>query len=293
MLSNPIQRVTNEVGSAGATRHRASLMLFARFPILVRGGGDLATGVIHCLHQAGFPVGVVELAHPLTVRRRVALSSAVYDGTATVEGLRAQRVNDVEGWQVTVEEGGVPVVVCDTIPDWIPIPEVVIDARLAKRNIDTCIDDADFVIALGPGFHAGTDCDVVVETNRGSRLGRIIHDGPAQANTGTPGVVSGHGAERVLRAPKSGMIKWQAQIGDPVARGAIIGTVAGMDIHAPFDGVIRGLLHPDCRAESGLKIGDVDPRLDAPCDEISDKALSIGGAVVVAVLGWMKSRAQL
>ena len=267
-------------------------MLFARFPILVRGGGDLATGVIHCLHQAGFPVGVVELAHPLTVRRRVALSSAVYEGTATVEGLRAQRVSDAEGWLATVGEGEVPVAVCDTIPAWIPTPEVVIDARLAKRNIDTCIDDADFVIALGPGFDAGIDCDVVVETNRGSRLGRIIDNGPAQANTGTPGVVSGYGTERVLRAPKSGMIQWQAQIGDPVARGAVIGTVAGIDILAPFDGVIRGLLHPDCRAESGLKVGDVDPRLDAPCDEISDKALAIGGAVVVAVLGWMKSRAQ-
>jgi xanthine dehydrogenase accessory factor len=268
-------------------------MLFARFPILVRGGGDLATGVIHCLHQAGFPVGVVELAHPLTVRRRVALSSAIYDGTATVEGLRAQRVNDAEGWQVTVEQGGVPVAVCDSIPDWIPTPAVVIDARLAKRNIDTCIDDADFVVALGPGFDAGIDCDVVVETNRGGRLGRIIEKGSAQANTGTPGVVSGYGSERVLRSPASGMIQWQAQIGDLVEQEAVLGTIAGMDIHAPFDGVIRGLLHPDCRAESGLKIGDIDPRLDAPCDEISDKALAMGGAVVVAVLGWMKSRAHL
>jgi len=292
MLSNPVQSVSDEVRCVGATRRRALLMLFDRCPILVRGGGDLATGVVHCLHQVGFPVGVVELAQPRTVRRRVAVSNAVYEGTAIIEGLRAERVKDVEGWQATVGEGAVPVAICDTIPDWIPPPEVIIDARLAKRNIDTCIDDADFVIALGPGFDAGIDCDVVVETNRGSRLGRIIDTGPAQANTGVPGIVAGYGAERVLRAPRSGTIRWQMQIGDPVEQGAVLGTVDGVDIHAPFDGVIRGLLHPDCPVEHGLKVGDVDPRLDAPCDEISDKALAIGGAAVEAILGWMKSRGQ-
>jgi xanthine dehydrogenase accessory factor len=267
-------------------------MMFTQCPVLVRGGGDLATGIIHRLHQAGFPVGVVELGHPLTVRRLVAVSSAVYDGSATVEGLLARRVRDAEQWQATIEAGAIPVAVCDTIPGWIPTPLVVIDARLAKRNIDTGLDDAEFVVALGPGFNAGTDCDVVVETNRGSRLGRLIDNGPAQANTGTPGVVAGHGASRVLRAPRSGLIDWQVQIGDAVTEGALLGIVDEAEIRAPFEGVIRGLLHPNCRAESGLKVGDVDPRLDAPCDEISDKALAIGGAVVVAILRWMQARAQ-
>lgn len=265
-------------------------MLFAHCPVLIRGGGDLATGIGHCLHLAGFPVGVLELAHPLTVRRQVAVSTAVYDGTIVVEGLRARRVRNSHEWQAALGEREVPVAVCDTIPDWIPVPEVVIDARLAKRNIDTRIDDAEFVVALGPGFDAGTDCDVVVETSRGSRLGRIIDNGPALANTGTPGVVAGRGTERVLRAPASGMIEWRAQIGDPVTARAVIGTVGGKEIYAPFDGVIRGLLHPSCPAESGLKVGDVDPRLDATCDEISDKALAMGGAVLVAVLRFLNSR---
>lgn len=268
-------------------------MLFPRCPVLVRGGGDLATGVVHRLHHAGFPVGVAELAHPLTVRRLVAVSSAVHDGSASVEGLMAHKVTGIDDWRATIEAGGVPVAVSETIPGWIPTPAVVIDARLAKRNIDTNIDDADFVIALGPGFEAGRDCDVVVETNRGSRLGRIIAKGPAQANTGTPGVVAGYGVERVLRAPKSGTIDWRAQIGDVVAQGAVIGSVGGMAIHAPFDGVIRGLLHPNCHAECGLKVGDIDPRVDAPCDEISDKALAIGGAAVVAILSWMQGRARV
>lgn len=265
-------------------------MLFDRCPILIRGGGDLATGIGQCLHRAGFPVGVVELERPLTVRRRVAVSTAVYDGTAVVEGLRARRVSNAYQWQAAVGERELPVAVCETIPDWIPAPEVIIDARLAKRNIDTRIEDADFVVGLGPGFVAGIDCHVVVETSRGSRLGRIIDNGPALANTGTPGVMAGRGAERVLRAPTSGMIQWLAQIGDTVAEGAVIGIVGEKEICAPFDGVIRGLLHPSCPAESGLKVGDVDPRLDATCDEISDKALAIGGAVTVAVLRFLNNR---
>ena len=265
-------------------------MSFARYPVLVRSGGDLATGIIHRLHQAGFPVGVTELERPLTVRRSVAFSSAVYDGETTVEGLMARRVENSEQWHQTLIDGGVPVTTSRTIPDWIPTPEVVVDARLAKRNIDTRLDDAALVIALGPGFDAGRDCDLVIETNRGGRLGRVIERGGAEADTGTPGLVDGHGAERVLRSPRPGPIEWRVQIGDLVAPGDVLGLSGGKEIHAPFAGVVRGLLHSSCHAELGMKVGDIDPRLDARCDEISDKALAIGGAVVVATLAWIRSR---
>ncbi len=268
-------------------------MSLADYPVLVRGGGDLATGVIHRLCQVGFSVGVLELAQPLTVRRRVALSSAIYDGTITVEGLTAQRVDNSEQWQRAVAAGIVPVAASPTIPAWIPTPEVVIDARLAKRNIDTRRDDAELVISLGPGFEAGHDCDLVIETNRGGRLGRVIEQGAAEADTGTPGLVAGHGSERVLRAPQAGPIEWRVQIGDAVATGDVLGRSGGEEIVAPFPGVIRGLLHPSCDARSGMKVGDIDPRLDTPCDEMSDKALAIGGAVTVATLDWFRRRASM
>jgi len=162
---------------------------------------------------------------------------------------------------------------------------MVVDARLAKRNIDTRIDQADLVIALGPGFTAGVDCHAVVETMRGHTLGRVIWQGPALPNTGTPGIIAGKGAERVLRAPADGLIDWRLEIGDLVTAGEVIGEVAGQPVSAPFAGVIRGLIAPGTAVTRSLKIGDVDARADvAACFTISDKALAIGGGVLEAIL---------
>jgi xanthine dehydrogenase accessory factor len=256
----------------------------ARELCLIRGGGDLATGVAWRLSRAGFPVVVTELAEPLTVRRTVALSTAVDDGQICIEGMVGRYAATIDEAVDIAHSGAVGVVVFPNLP---PVgASVIIDARLAKVNIDTTIRDADFVVGLGPGFTAGEDCHVVVETMRGPRLGRAIWSGPPMANTGTPGQVGGKGRERVLRAPTDGTTTWNCSIGDVVDDRDVLGVVAGREVLAPFDGLIRGLIRDGRNVRAGCKIGDVDPRTDASYEEISDKALSVGGGVLEAVLTW-------
>lgn len=267
-------------------------MLFKDHLILLRGGGDLATGVAYRLHHAGFPVIVTELANPLVVRRRVALATAVLEGEITVETLRGVRVESPEDAWTLAHTGVIPVLVAPDPGTFLNLSLVtrnssliLVDARMAKRNIDTTVGQAPLVIALGPGFIAGTDCHAVIETNRGHRLGRVIWRGAAEPNTGTPGIVAGKGRERVLRAPVAGTVSWQVTIGNRVRAEEIMGDVAGHAIAAPFDGVVRGLIAPGTIVPVGLKIGDVDPRDDVSAAfTISDKALAIGGGVLEAVL---------
>lgn len=266
-----------------------SLMLFAEHLIIVRGGGDLGTGAVYRLHKAGFPVLVLELANPLVVRRRVALATAVSESPIRIEDLAGRRAHKLEEAFGLIAEGHVPVMVRPELGPLLArlksVPTAIVDARLAKRNIDTRIDQAPLVIGLGPGFTAGQDCHAVIETMRGHTLGRVIWQGSALPNTGAPGIVAGRGKERVLRAPTDGQVIWEAEIGDHVLEGQLLGTVGGKVVRAPFDGVVRGLIAPGTAAGRGLKIGDVDARSgrDA-CFTISDKALSIGGGVLEAVL---------
>ena len=283
-------------------------MLFQNHLILLRGGGDLATGVAWRLHHAGFPVVVAELPRPLVVRRCVALATAILEGEITVETLRAVRVETPDEAWTLAATGVIPVLVAATIPvEWTDDrrpptaegvapaavgrrPSAVVDARMAKRNIDTRISDAPLVVALGPGFTAGVDCHAVVETNRGHRLGRVIWRGAAEPNTGTPGIVAGKGRERVLRAPIAGVASWRIDIGDRVREAQILGDVAGHEVSAPFDGVVRGLIAPGTVVPPGLKIGDIDPRDDAwAAFTISEKALAIGGGVLEAILTHLSS----
>ena len=253
---------------------------------VMRGGGDLATGVAWRLTRAGWRVIACELPNPLTVRRTVAVSSAVLDGEIEVEGMRAVLAADADEAIELAATGVIAVLVSPSLPDL--GADVVIDARLAKRNIDTAIDDAPLVIGLGPGFVAGVDCDAVVETQRGSHLGRVLWSGSAAADTGTPGLVGGRGAERVLRAPIDGAVVWDVAIGDLVEDGQRMGRVGDVSIEAPFAGVVRGLISERVALTAGLKIGDVDPRREpSACAEISDKALAIGGGVVEAVSTWL------
>lgn len=257
---------------------------------IVRGGGDLATGVVWRLTRSGVPVIVTELAHPLAIRRTVSVSTAVTDGTCAVEGMSAVRVG---GWDEARRLAGreqVPVVVSPDLP-----PDhggaVVVDARLAKRPLDTTIDAAPFVVGLGPGFVVGEHCHAVVETNRGHHLGRVLWHGAAEPDTGTPGVVGGRGAERVVRAPVAGRVAWDVEIGQLVGAGERLGTVEGTPFSAELPGVVRGTIASGTVVDAGTKIGDVDPRGDvAACSEISDKALAIGGGVVEAVMTWSRSR---
>jgi xanthine dehydrogenase accessory factor len=260
-----------------------------RFPdqlILIRGGGDLGTGVAWRLHRCGFPVVVSELAEPLAIRRAVALSSAVAGGEVSIEGVIGRRAESIVEAPGLARTGVIPVVVSAALPRIGAM--VVVDARLAKRNLDTTVEDAPLVVGLGPGFTAGVDCHVVVETKRGHHLGRAIWAGSAEPDTGIPGEVGGKGGERVVRAPADGKVKWVRAIGEVVAEGDLLGRVGDAEVLAPCGGAVRGLIADGRSVARGLKIGDVDPRAAASaCFEISDKALAVGGGVLEAVLTWM------
>jgi xanthine dehydrogenase accessory factor len=267
-------------------------MLFADQLVVIRGGGDLATGIVYRLHQAGFPLIVLELAQPFVVRRQVAVATAVLQGHITIESLQAQLAYTLqEALQLAQTTSTIPVLVA---PDLSAIANlqspisILVDARMAKRNIDTSREQAPLVIALGPGFTAGVDCHAVIETMRGHTLGRVIWQGTAVPNTGTPGIVAGKGAERVLRAPAAGAVNWKVEIGDWVQEGDVIGDVDGAAVVAPFAGVVRGLIAPGTAVPAGLKIGDLDARGDvSACFTISDKALAIGGGVLEAILTYL------
>lgn len=259
-------------------------MLFARHPVVVRGGGDLATGVVARLHRSGFPVVVLELARPLAIRRTVAVASAVVEGEYRVEDLQAVRADSPRRALETARTGRVAVLVEGGLPDFGAPLAVVVDARLAKRNLDTSMNDAGLVIGLGPGFTAGVDCHAVIETMRGHHLGRVLWRGEAATNTGVPGMVGGASVERVVRASRTGALRWKVSIGDHVAAGAELGDIEGNVVQAHVSGVVRGLIL-DGPVERGMKIADVDPRADrTACFEISDKSLAVGGGVLEAVM---------
>ena len=266
-------------------------MLFGNHLCLLRGGGDLATGVALRLHRAGFPVAVCELAHPLAVRRAVAVASALFDpvGRASIEGMEARRVGGVHEIQRVAATGVVPVLISSDLPPTTRIARsVVVDARLLKENPDTILDDAPLVVALGPGYTAGVDCHAVVETLRGPNLGRVIYTGAAAADTGTPGTVGGRSVERVLRAPVSGTASWVRALGDQVVADEVLGWVGKSPVVAVIDGTIRGLIVDGTHVPAGTKVGDVDPRGDeVAIDRVSDKALAVGGGVLEAVLTWI------
>lgn len=266
--------------------------------ILIKGAGDLATGVALRLMRCGFPVILTELAQPLAVRRTVAFAQAVFDGTWQVEGIVAQRT-DPAAAPALAAQGIAPVLVEPSAAELRALgAAVLVDAVMAKRNTGTQLSDAPLVLALGPGFCAGVDCHAVIETNRGHWLGRVIWQGEAEPNTGTPGIIAGHGAERVLRAPAAGHIQPQLAIGDTVAQGDLIATLlpnvgATIPIYAPFPGILRGMIHPSVTVAPGMKIGDLDARAERVyCFTASEKALAIGGGVLEAILGAPHRAAQ-
>jgi xanthine dehydrogenase accessory factor len=267
-------------------------MLFSDYLVMLRGGGDLATGVAYRLHKAGFPLIVLELAQPAVIRRRVALATAVFEGSIVIEDIRGQLAHTPAEALALSQTNTIPVLVAphlDNSQFTIHNAQlIIIDARIAKRNIDTHINQAPLVIGMGPGFTAGVDCHAVIETMRGHSLGRVLWQGTPLPNTGTPGIVAGKGAERVLRAPADGVVNWRLEIGDDVQSATLIGDINGVPVTAPFAGVIRGLIAPGLAVKAGMKIGDVDARGTAEnCFTISDKALAMGGAALEAILTWL------
>ena len=261
------------------------MLLFKRILIAVIGGGDLASGVIYRLHRAGFAVMVTELAKPMLVRRKVSYGAAVYEGRVTIDGITACLVRSPDDVRQMTESGLVPVLVDEAGAAIKALrPAVVVDVRMAKRNLSIKRADAPLVIGLGPGFTAGDDTHAVIETNRGHSLGRCIWDGAAEPDTGTPGTVAGKTATRVLRSPGAGKVRAHFAIGERINQSDVVATVAGESIVAPFDGILRGIIHESVQVSPGMKIGDLDPRVDKQFSfSISDKALAIGGGVLEAV----------
>ncbi len=255
--------------------------------VCIKGAGEMASAVAWRLFMVNIRnILMLEIPQPLAVRRRVSFCEAVYDGSQTVEGVQALRVDSMGSLADAWKQGKIAVAV-DPRRDLQRLvrPDVVVDAILAKKNLGTSICEAPRVIALGPGFQAGRDAHFVIETNRGHDLGRVISKGSAAPNTGIPGNIGGYTEERVLRAPGAGIFMPVREIGDRIKRGEIIGRIEGLEVEARLDGVLRGLIRPGVHVTEGLKIGDIDPRGgEVSCDTISDKARAVAGAVLEAIL---------
>lgn len=279
--------------------------------VIVRGGGDIATGVIWTLRNAGFDVLILECGHPSAIRTTVSFSEAVYAGESTVEGMRCRRAeNEQEAWNLLREEGLALLVdpKAEAVENFSPADNwtshgfrliALIDAVIAKKNLGTSREMAPFVAALGPGFTAGLDCDAVIETMRGHNLGRIITEGSAMPNTGVPGTIAGHNADRVIHAPADGVLHQVRHIGEVVEKDGVIAEILQengekAEIRAAFTGLLRGLIHEGYRVTEGLKIADIDPRVEERENSfrISDKSRSLGGAVLLAVMMHQAGRIQ-
>jgi len=262
-------------------------MSLNKLKIVVKGGGEMASGVICRLFKSGFnKICVTDISQPLAVRREVSFCEAVYDGQKVVEGVTVGLIESYDQVQGEWESGRIPIIVDPEagVIDFLK-PDVVVDAILAKKNLGTRIMDAPLVIGLGPGFCAGKDTHLVVETNRGHNLGRVLSEGEPEENTGIPGVIAGYAAERVFRGPREGRLKTLKDIGDFVEAGEVIAEVDGTPVKSQIKGVIRGMLRDGTRVWEGLKTGDIDPRGEKEfCYTVSEKARALGGSVLECIL---------
>lgn len=254
--------------------------------VVLRGGGDLATGIAHRLHRSGFKILILEIDNPVMVRRTVSFGNAIFNGQTVVEGVKSTRAYNAKEIYQIWRQGDIPIIVdkeCGILNEI--QAEILVDAILAKRNLGVDKDMAAITIGVGPGFNAGEEVNIVVETSRGHDLGRLIFEGYAKANTGIPGPILGFTEERVLRSPQDGIIRNVLDIGDMVEKNQIIAYVGKEPIKASIDGVVRGLIKNGLKVKEGLKVGDIDPRGEKEyCFTISDKARAIGGGVLEAIL---------
>lgn len=254
---------------------------------IVRSGGDIASGVIQKLHRSGFRVLILETENPTSIRRTVCFSEAVFNGKMEIEGITSVLVKNEEEIIKSWEKDLVPLIV-DPNGNYIDIlkPFAVIDSILAKKNLGMKKNLAPITIGIGPGFEANIDVHIVVESNRGHNLGKLIFEGSAEKNTGMPGNVAGFTFERVLYSPCDGILTSNHEIGEVVKKGDIVAVVNGENIYSKIDGLIRGLIRNGTYVTEGFKVGDIDPRVEQAknCYTISDKACSIGGAVLEALM---------
>jgi xanthine dehydrogenase accessory factor len=265
--------------------------------VLIRGGGDLASGVVIRLHRVGVKVIITELPQPLAVRRLVSFSEAIYQGEMKIEGVVARRIDAIGEIPGIISGGEIPIMIdpsCDIRRSKQLRSLALIDARMTKRKPDIGIDAAPFVIGLGPGFTAGENVHAVIETNRGHYLGRVIWKGSPESDTGIPGMIGQRQKDRVLRSPAAGKFNTRVVIGSQVREGSILADVEGSPIKAPFDGILRGLLRDGLLVKPGMKVGDLDPRGDPLLTRtVSEKSFAIAGGVLEALLTAPEIRASL
>ena len=255
--------------------------------VLIRGGGEVASAIAHRLHRSHFRVCLTEIANPLAVSRGTTFSEAIFDGVKVIKGVKAELVSvSPEEIHRVWRQGNIPLVIDPdaSIKDKIK-PDVLVDATMTKRNIGTRITDASLVVGLGPGFYAGRDVHIVVETNHSNNLGKVILDGQAEENTGTPVAIGGLTKERVTWASRPGIFTTEREIGDSVVAHQIVGWVGDQPVEAPISGMLRGLLRSRVVVSKGSKLVEVDPVNDrAICYVIRDKMRAIGGGVLEAIM---------
>lgn len=256
--------------------------------ILIKGAGDLATGIGFRLFRAGYVVWMTDLSMPTSVRRSVSFSSAIYEGQISIESMKAVFAPNFDEALSIQKRHHIPILADPTAAIRESYrPEIIVDAIMAKENTGTKKEDAGLVIGVGPGFYAGKDCHLVVETKRGHYLGRVIRDGSAIPNTGIPGDIGGYTIERLIKADRDGEFDPQVKIGDFVEQGQIVALIAGVPVKANMSGLVRGILHKGIRVFKGMKAGDIDARCKAEhCHTISDKARAVGGGVLEAVCAY-------
>ena len=254
--------------------------------VLIKGAGDLATGIAYRLKKSGFDIVMTEIHKPTTVRRTVAFSQAVFDNEIVIEGIKGVKVNNINEIYEEIREGNIPIIIDEKAEIIKELrPDVVVDSIIAKKNLGTSIEDAPIVIGVGPGFEAKVDCHLVVETKRGHYLGKVIEEGSAIPNTGVPGNIGGYTKERIIRASSNGKIKPVVAIGDFIKKGDIVAYIDGIEVLAEIDGIVRGMLQEGIEVFKGMKSGEIDPRCEKDhCFTISDKARSIGGGVLEAIM---------
>lgn len=235
--------------------------------VVVRGGGDIASGTIMKLYQSGFQVLVLETAHPSSIRRKVSFSETVYEGFCQIEGVTCFLARSLEEALFYLKKGKL-VMLVDPKGDCIKKvkPLAVVDAILAKKNLGTHKGMAPITIGLGPGFVAGNGngymmnagdriddltVDAVIETMRGHTMGRVIYEGSALPNTGIPGVIAGRAAERVIYSPAEGIIQNVAKLADQVKQGDVIAYIIPCNVKALDKELITSML------ENGYEPGQI------------------------------------
>ncbi|WP_267523062.1 selenium-dependent molybdenum cofactor biosynthesis protein YqeB [Campylobacter sp. MG1] len=254
--------------------------------VIIRGAGDIATGIAVRLYNSGFKIIMLDISQPSAIRRKVAFSEAIYDDECIVENIRGKKSNFDDIYNC-LSQGIIPIIVDENLAILNHIkPKILVDSILAKKNLGTNINMADIVIGIGPGFNAKIDCHAVIETSRGHDLGRVIYNGSAKADTGVPGIIAGVGADRVIHSPCEGFIKCVKNIGDIVMKDEILAYVNKIPIKATISGVLRGIIKNEYYVTKNFKVADIDPRISEQknCFSVSDKARSVGGGVLEAIL---------